>query len=586
MSLTSSLYTALTGLQTNQSAMRVLSNNITNANTPGYTRKIAELQSRVIAGTGAGVQMGSIDRYVDQALQVQLRNTTSDFNGLDVRQQFFQRMQDMFGSPESNSSLAAMMSDYATSVTALTTNPESVSLRLDVVTNAQRAAQNLNSMSADTQQLRQEADSQISDAVGIVNTQLTTIDKLNDQIVAAKLRGIETGDLEDQRDLAVSKISEQMDVSTYTRDNGQMVIFTKAGRTLLDGDPSPLTHTPAASLQAAVTYPGSIDGITVNGADITNEIGSGKIAALVELRDTTLPNLTSELNQLATKLRDEVNKIHNQGTGLPAAKTLTSSRPQTGTAASLTGTVTVTLLNPDGTAAFSGAMPAPGTLDAAGYATALNTVLAGFGVGASATNSGGTVTLDGGGTYGIAITGGTVDPGGGAPTTNLSDYLHLNDFYVGTDPTGVDLAAVLKVRDDINADPSLMSRGALQQDAALNWYVGAGDSSVVTALAAKLTTGTSFAATGNLPAASTSFADYASNILSQNASAAAQTDNDHSFTLSLKSEIESRFGSESGVNTDEELSNMIVLQNAYAASGRIMTTVSQMFDVLISLGHG
>jgi flagellar hook-associated protein 1 FlgK len=469
-------------------------------------------------------------------------------------------------------------------MTALTTNPESVSLRLDVVTNAQRTAQNLNSMSADTQQLRQEADSQISDAVGIVNTQLTTIDKLNDQIVAAKLRGIETGDLEDQRDLAVSKISEQMDVSTYTRDNGQMVIFTKAGRTLLDGNPSPLTHTPASSLQAAVTYPAGIDGITVNGADITNEIGSGKIAGLVQLRDTTLPNFTAEINQLATNLRDEVNKIHNQGTGLPAPKTLTSSRPQTGTAASLTGTVTVTLLNPDGTAAFSGTLPAPGTLDAAGFATAFNTVLSGFGVGASASNSGGTVTLNGG-TYGVAITGGTVDPGGGA-ATSLSDYLHLNDFYVGTDPTGVDLAAVLKVRDDIQTNPSLLSRGALQQDAALNWYVGAGDSSVVTALAAKLTTGTAFAATGNLPASTTSFADYAANILSQNASAAAQVDNDHSFTQSLKSEIESRFGSESGVNTDEELSNMIVLQNAYAASGRIMTTVSQMFDVLIGLGKG
>jgi flagellar hook-associated protein 1 FlgK len=131
-----------------------------------------------------------------------------------------------------------------------------------------------------------------------------------------------------------------------------------------------------------------------------------------------------------------------------------------------------------------------------------------------------------------------------------------------------------------------MSRGALQQDASLNWYVGAGDSSVVTALANKLTTGTAFAATGNLPASTTSFADYAANILSQNASAAAQVDNDHSFTASLKAEIESRFGSESGVNTDEELSNMIVLQNAYAASGRIMTTVSQMFDVLISLGQG
>ncbi|MFZ5789685.1 MAG: flagellar hook-associated protein FlgK [Pseudomonadota bacterium] len=584
MSLTSSLYTALTGLQTNQSAMRVLSNNVANVNTPGYTRKIADLQSRVIAGTGAGVELGSVRRYVDDALFSQLRSTTSDFSGLDVRQQLFKRMQDMFGSPDSNSSLGAALSDFSTSVTALTTNPESVSLRLDVITNAQRAAQRFNAMAADTQQLRQEADSQIADAIEIVNGQLAAIDKLNSQIVAAKLRGVETGDLEDQRDQALSKISEQMDVSTYVRENGQMVVFTKSGRTLLDNDPATISHTPAASLQAAVTYPGGIDGIDVNGVDITGEIGSGKIAALVELRDKTLPNFAAEINQLATQLRDEVNRIHNQGTGLPAATTLASSRPQTGTATSLTGTVTVTLLNSDGTAAFSGTMPAPGTLDAAGFAAALNTVLAGFGVGASAAASGGTVTLDGGG-YGVAITGGTVDPGGGQPTTNLSDFLHLNDLFVGNDPTGVDLASVLQVRSDIAADPSLLSRGALQQDASLNWYVGAGDSQIVSALAAKLTSSVSFPATGDLPASSTSFADYAANILSQNATAAAQADNDYAFTQALKQQLENRVGSESGVNTDEELSNMVVLQNAYAASGRIVSAVNQMFDVLLQLGQ-
>jgi flagellar hook-associated protein 1 FlgK len=582
MSLTSSLYTALTGLQTTQSAMRVLSNNVTNVNTPGYTRKVAELQNVVIAGAGVGVKLGDINRNVDTALQSQLRATTSDFNGLDVTQQFFKRLQDMFGSPDSDSSLGAMMSDFSTSVSALTSNPESVSLRLDVVTNATRAAQSLNSMSASTQQLRQEADSQISDSIQIVNDQLTTIDKLNNQIVAAKIRGQPTGDLEDQRDQAVSKISEQMDVSTYVRDNGQMVVFTTAGRVLLDCDPATMTHSAASGMQAAISYPGSIDGIHVNGADITNEIQSGKIAAQIKLRDTTLPNFGAELNQLATKLRDEVNTIHNQGTGLPAAKTLASSRPQMGTATSLAGTVTVTLLNPDGTAAFSGAMPAPGTLDAAGFASALNTVLTGFGVGASATNNSGTVTLNGGG-YGVAITGGTVDPGGGQPTTNLSDYLHLNDFFVGNDPTGVDFAAVIKVRDDIQADPSLISRGALQQDALLNWYVGAGDSSVVTALAAKLNSSVNFAATGDLPASSTNFADYAANIVSQNSSAAAQVDDEHSFTQSMMQQIQDRFSTQSGVNTDEELSNLIVLQNAYAASGRIVSVVSQMYDVLMAI---
>src|SRR3546814_8125106 len=94
----------------------------------------------------------------------------------------------------------------------------------------------------------------------------------------------------------------------------------------------------------------------------------------------------------------------------------------------------ITLLNADGTEAYTAAVAAPGTLDAAGFAAAINTALGGFG-GSSATEAGGVVTIDGAG-LGVVISGGTVDPGGGLPTTNASDYLHLNDLFVGEDPLG------------------------------------------------------------------------------------------------------------------------------------------------------
>ncbi|MGD9741764.1 MAG: flagellar hook-associated protein FlgK [Dongiaceae bacterium] len=584
MSLTTTLYTALSGLQANQSALRVVSNNVANVNTIGYTRKIADPQSRVIAGQGAGVQLGAIHRNVDAALAAEVRSTTTSLKGLELKQQFFERMQDMFGSLGSNSSVGTMITDFSNRLSGLTANPESVSLRLDAVASGVRLTERFNAMSRDTQQLRYEADRQIADAIEAVNTDLTNIQDLNDQITQAKLRNLPTGDLEDQRDLALSRISEKMQISTFTRENGEITVFTSGGRTLLDGQPQFLSHAAASGLQAAVTYPGGIDGIHLGGNDITADFRSGSIAAAIELRDRTLPALTAQTNQLAAALRDEINRIHNQGTGLPAATTLTGSRPQTGTAASYAGPVTVALTNPDGTVAFSGTLPAPATLDAAGFAAALNTALAALDPGASASVSGGTVTVNGG-SYGAVVSGGTIDPGGGQPSTNLSDFLHLNDFFVGNDATGADLAGVLAVRSDIRADPSLLSRGELRQDSGGGDYVGAGDHSVLDRIVAKFNAQIDFTAVGGLPSAGTTLAGYAANILAANATAAAAIDHDVDFTTTMQQELDSRMSAQSGVNMDEELANMVVLQNAYAASARVVTVATEMFDILVSLGR-
>jgi flagellar hook-associated protein 1 FlgK len=584
MSLSTALYTALSGLQTNQTSLRVVSNNIANVNTVGYTRKLADPQSRVIAGMGVGVQLGPIHRNVDSALAEQVRGTTTGLKGLEVQQQFFKRMQDMFGSPDSNSSLGAMISDLSNKLAGLAANPESVSLRLDTVSTAVRMTERFNQMSSDTQQLRLEADSAIGDAIDQVNTALSNIQDLNHQISAAKLRNLPTGDLEDQRDLALSSISEQMEITTFERENGEITVFTRSGRTLLDGEPQFLSHAASTALQAATIYPGAIDGIDLGGNDITNDFRSGKIAALVELRDRQLPQLTSQINQLAVTMRDEINRVHNQGTGLPAATQLTSSRAQTATAATYTGPVTVALTNPDGTVAFSGTIAAPGTLDAAGFTAAINTVLAGFGAGAAATETGGVVTVEGG-TYGVVISGGTIDPGGGQPTTNLSDFLHLNDFFVGDDPTGADLGSLIAVRSDIADDPSLLSRGQLRQDGAGTWYIGAGDHAVLDQLVAKFAEQLSFSPVGGLPSASATLAGYAADILSANATAAASNDRQVAFTTTLQQELSNRLSSQSGVNMDEELANMVVLQNAYAASARVITTAGEMFDILLSLGR-
>src|SRR5262249_51140063 len=149
-----------------------------------------------------------------------------------------------------------------------------------------------------------------------------------------KATGDSTADLEDQRDLALNKLSDQIGIRYFTRDTGEVVVMSPTDRTLLDGVPPTLTHSAASSMSASVTYPGTLDGIDIGGTDITSTLTKGQIGALIALRDSTLPGLTEEISQLAGTLRDEINRVHNEGTGLPAATTLTSSRAQTGTAAS------------------------------------------------------------------------------------------------------------------------------------------------------------------------------------------------------------------------------------------------------------
>ena len=114
-SLTTALQTAISGLQYNQTALRVASNNIANANTEGYSRKIIAPESRRIIGVeaGAGVQVASITRQVDTYLLGNLWIQKGALGDVSTRDRFLELTQDMFGTPGSNNSVSAVRSACA-----------------------------------------------------------------------------------------------------------------------------------------------------------------------------------------------------------------------------------------------------------------------------------------------------------------------------------------------------------------------------------------------------------------------------------------------------------------------------------------
>ena len=619
MSLSLTLTTALTSLQTNQAGLQVVSNNVANATTEGYTRKTAERTALVLSGVGSGVELGQIKRTVDEALLSEIRSTMASLSAEEAKQPYFAQMQDLFGRPGDNSSIGATLTTLANALDALATSPEGQTQRIEVVNAALQVARQLNTMSEEVQRLRSEAERQLSGTVDQVNATLQEISDLNDEIVLLKASDQATAEFEDKRDVALEKLSGYLDIQTFTRSSGEVVVFTTEG-TLIDSFPNFLSHNGQTILAPGVSHAeGEIDGISLNNRDITTTLKGGELKGLIDLRDTVLPGMQAEIDKLSAMLRDEVNALHNKGTGLPPPQQLTGSRlfDSANDVVAVTGTLQFAVVEADGTVPDNlataqpftvdlGAITAPATIQ--DVVNAINTQAAAqppqvvqaqlvpngsqLQLQISTLNGNHRLVLDeassavssftpnGGTASSVALQNGSV-PG-------FSHFFGLNDFFAtptfNTGDAGiVGVSRAMTVRADLVNDPSLVARASAAFTLPLTGgdsLIAAGDNSTIQAIAAKFDEPLSFAATGNLGATSTTFAGYGAEIVFNNATAAARSESNAAIQLTLKQELSFRSDSLSGVNLDEELSQMIVIQQAYSASARLVTTVQELFSVL------
>ncbi|MEK9673521.1 MAG: flagellar hook-associated protein FlgK [Rhodospirillaceae bacterium] len=329
--ITQALRAAQSGLLANQAALNLVSQNVANVNTEGYSRKIIQQQSVVLAGQGAGVSIADFVRNVDKGLLKTIRIELAELRAESIQENFYARLQETFGAPGDNSSISHILEEFAEAAELLSVSPDRVLEQSEFIRQAQQIVEKFLDMSETIQDLRLQADSRITDIVAEINQLTTNIDQLNDDIIRFGSTGNDTTDLEDQRDEQVDRLSELIDIRFFSRSDGDIVIFTSSGQTLVDTIPPTLSHTSAATMTSTSTFAnGQVDGIYVGarvaGNDITNSLRGGEIKGLVELRDDILPNLQSQLDELAAALRDQVNLVHNRGTAFPGRQEATGSR--------------------------------------------------------------------------------------------------------------------------------------------------------------------------------------------------------------------------------------------------------------------
>ena len=323
MAVITGLTSALSGMQVAQSQISLISNNLANVDTEGYTRKTAHQLSNVVSGKGVGVKLANTERQVSQSLLRSYLIASSVNGSLSRTYDYLTKTENLVGTPSSDNSIAADVANMQASFETLATDVTSSANRYTLVSDATNLASRLNTLSKEIQSLRGDADLEIEQICGDINNKLETIANLNNQIVKYKALGYDgAADLEDQRDEALKAISNYIDISYYTRDTGEVVIQTTGGVSLLDRDPHVLTHGAVARAATDISYAnGNINGIIVDDVDITSIVKSGELKGLIDVRDSILPSLQTQLDELAGVMRQTVNAIHNQGTSYPGVVT-------------------------------------------------------------------------------------------------------------------------------------------------------------------------------------------------------------------------------------------------------------------------
>jgi flagellar hook-associated protein 1 FlgK len=368
MSLGLALNNAVSGLRANQQAISVLSHNISNVNTPGYSRQILDQSALYVDGIGSGVRIDDVIRKVDKYLQRAVITQGAEVSRTSVVKDYYDRVQVLLGDPGAQNSLDEYMTGFFNSLQRLAQTADRSSTRSDVIASATTLSNAISGLANDLQELRFQADRDIGDAIGSVNSTLHQLESLNVSITSAGSRGSSVAGLLDQRDAALRTLSQYIDISTTFDAYGAVSVITGDGVGLVDTSRHELRYSGVQSASNLINNNSlnALQVITIDSqgnqvgnasslistgtlGNVTSQLTGGNIQGLKLMRDDVLPAMLAQLDQLASNLRDAVNAVHNDGSGFPAATSLTGTRPVVASSQhNWQGTVRIAVLNADG----------------------------------------------------------------------------------------------------------------------------------------------------------------------------------------------------------------------------------------------
>ncbi len=311
------LNTSLTGMLAFQRALQVTSHNIANANTPGYSRQVANFTSRVGVNNGGiylggGTQVSNIRRIYDAMQNEQLRTSTTGFARFDTLNTLSGRIDTLLANADTG--LNSRLQSYFNSVQDLGNDPSSISTRQVLIGAAESVTSRFQSLDARLGELEGEVNSRLMLAVDDINRIATSLASINQKIQLTNNATSPPNDLLDARDRLILDLSEQVSVSTTIQDDGTLNVFIGSGQTLVTGGTARQVLVGGSEFDATrltVAYQGASGSTPLD----TSSTG-GNLGGLLEFRSRILDPARQSLGQTAIAFAASMNDQHASGMDL------------------------------------------------------------------------------------------------------------------------------------------------------------------------------------------------------------------------------------------------------------------------------
>jgi len=318
--LNTALLAGLSGMRTSQTGLRVASQNIANANTPGYVRTEVHLQGATL-NLGGGVQVSSISRAANQFLARASYLAEAAVGAASARSEVLDRAQGAFGDPTGETTLFNTLDSVWSSLTEVAVDPSSTLRRSEVITTLESTFTELRKVASDIQALIAETDQRISEALGQAQSLLDRIGSLNTEIRNAAGPTGEASAAENAQAGLIDELSGILDINVTRGADGGVQIRTSGGALLLGSEPATLAYQPNSAPYA----PHGLISFNTQLGDSGNlepYIRSGEIAGLIRARDEDLIGIAEALGGFSSALADTLNVVHNENAAYPAASEL------------------------------------------------------------------------------------------------------------------------------------------------------------------------------------------------------------------------------------------------------------------------
>jgi flagellar hook-associated protein 1 FlgK len=566
--ITAILDNASRALLAEQLGVEVTGHNIANVNTPGYSRQsvnyvTAYPEPSPWGPLGRGVQVQGIERAFDPFITARLNDKSSLLSDYQTRSTALEQVATYFNETQ-DGNINDLLSQFFAAWHDLADNPSGAGERQALVNQGLNLTDAFNSRADQLVQERLSLLQQIGPTINEINNHSANIAKLTREIVESEANGHPANDLRDQQQLEISKLSQLIGVRSYTTGDGTVSVTLSNGLPLVQGVLSfDLTSQVSASDTIDLIWqgPGGNDE-SIN----TSTLSSGKLAALIQTRDEVILQYQQELNQLAKDIIVEVNNQHSQGVGLDlfsqtkGTYQVTDPTATLATALSLgdhivNGSFQITI-DRNGSPLASGTIAIDPSLSLNDVVQSINTdpVLGGYLTASVEDNSLKIVANASTDTFGFA-----------GDDSRALTALGVNTFFTG------DKAYTLGVNAWVLDNPNLVAAGQFDATGAH----GVGDNRNALALSAL----------ENAPVGPNglTFSDDYQRLVTNLGLEAQDAGNQKTFYQGLVDQLSQMRDSVSGVNLDEELTNLLKFQRSYQAAAKLVSTADELYQTLLDI---